>query len=54
MWITCLDPVSANSENCFGSQWAVKGGAEIAVEIREKRSSPKVCSGTNHRRSFGN
>ena len=26
-----------------------KGGAEIAVEIREKRSSPKVGSGTNHR-----
>ena len=31
-----------------------KGGAEIAVEIREKRSSPKVGSCTNHRRSFGN
>ena len=24
-----------------------KGGAEIAVEIREKRSSPEVGSGTN-------
>ena len=47
MWIICLDPVSANSENCIGSQ-------EIAVEIREKRSSPKVGSGTNHRRTFVN
>jgi len=26
-----------------------KGGAEIAVEIREKRSSPRVGSGTNCR-----
>ena len=31
-----------------------KGGAEIVVEIRELRSSPKVGSGTNHSRSFGN
>jgi len=31
-----------------------KGGSEIAVKIREKRSSPKVGSGTNHRRSFVN
>ena len=30
---------------------AYKGGAEIAVEIREK---PKVGSGTNHYRSFDN
>jgi len=31
-----------------------KGGAEIAVEIREKQSSPTVGSGTNRRVSVGN
>jgi len=30
------------------------GGEEIAVEIRGKRSSPIVGSGTNRRRSVGN
>ena len=31
-----------------------KGGVEIAVEIRAERSSPRVGSGTNCRRSIGN
>jgi len=31
-----------------------KGGKEIAVEIWEKRSSPKVGFGTNRRGSVGN
>jgi len=30
------------------------GGTEITVEIREKRNSLKVGSGTNHCRRFGN
>jgi hypothetical protein len=30
MWIiTCLDPVSANSEKCIGSQWAVRVGHRL-------------------------
>ena len=40
MWITCLDWVSANSEKGVGC----KGGAEIAVEIRAERSSPRIES----------
>jgi len=31
-----------------------KGGAEIAVEIRAERSSPRIESGTNCRGSAGN
>ena len=29
MWIICLDPVSANSEKCIGSQWAVREGQRL-------------------------
>ena len=29
MWIICLDPVSANSEKCIGSQWAVRVGQRL-------------------------
>jgi len=31
-----------------------KGGAEIAVEIRAERSSPRIESSTNCRGSVGN
>jgi len=44
IWIFCLW-VSGNSE---------KGGAEIAVKIREKQSSPKVESGTDRKGSVDN
>ena len=30
MWITCLDPVSADSENGIGSQWAVRVGRDCS------------------------
>jgi len=50
MWITCLDLFL----EMYWLSVGCKGRAEIAVEIQEKRSSPKVGSGTNHRRSFGN
>jgi len=29
MWITCLDPVSANSEKGRGSEWAVSVGQRL-------------------------
>jgi len=29
MWITCLDPVSANSEKDRGSEWAVRVGQRL-------------------------
>ena len=29
MWITCLDPVSANSEKGRGSEWAVRVGQRL-------------------------
>jgi len=29
MWIICLDPVSANSEKCIGSQCAVRVGQRL-------------------------
>jgi len=29
VWIICLDPVSANSEKCIGSQWAVRVGQRL-------------------------
>ena len=29
MWITCLDPVSANSEKGRGSEWAVRVGHRL-------------------------
>jgi len=29
LWITCLDPVSANSEKCIDSQWAVRVGQRL-------------------------
>jgi len=29
MWITCLDPVSANSEKSKGSEWAVRVGQRL-------------------------
>ena len=29
MWITCLDPVSANSQNGRGSEWAVRVGQRL-------------------------
>ena len=36
------------------SEWAVKDGAEIAVQIRAERSSPRIGNGTNCRGSASN
>jgi len=54
IWITCLDPGFGKFCEMHWLAVGCKGGAEISVEIREKRSSPKVGSGTNRRTSFGN
>jgi len=42
MWITCLDPVSANSEKCVGSQWAVRVGQRLQSRFGERGAARKL------------
>ena len=39
MWITCLDPVSANSQKCAGSQFHPKTLIEIAIALSTNSGS---------------
>jgi len=54
LWITCLDPVSANSQKCIGSQWAVRVSLRVGRARtvrgpgRDGMSSPR-----GGRRPFG-
>ena len=42
MWITCLDPVSANSEKCIGSQWAVRVGQRLQSRFGKSGAARKL------------
>ena len=42
MWITCLDPVSANSEKCIGSQWAVRVGQRLQSRFEKSGVARKL------------
>jgi len=41
-WITCLDPVSANSEKRIGSQWAVRVGQRLQSRFGISGSARKL------------
>jgi len=42
MWITCLDPVLANSEKCIGSQWAVRVGQRLRSRFGKSGTARKL------------
>ena len=42
MWTTCLDPVSANSEKCIGSQWAVRVGQRLQSRFGKSGAARKL------------
>ena len=42
IWITCLDPVSANSEEFIGSQWAVRVGQRLQSRFRKSGAARKL------------
>jgi len=42
MWITCLDPVSADSEKCIGSQWAVRVGQRLQSRFGKSGAARKL------------
>jgi len=42
MWITCLDPVSANSEKYIGSQWAVRVGQRLQSRFGKSGATRKL------------
>ena len=42
MWITCLDPVSAHSEKCIGSQWAVRVGQRLQSRFGKSGAARKL------------
>jgi len=42
MWITCLDTVSANSEKCIGSQWAVRVGQRLQSRFEKSGAARKL------------
>ena len=42
MWITCLDPVLANSEKCICSQWAVRVGQRLQWRFGKSGAARKL------------
>jgi len=42
IWIICLDPVSANSEKCIGSQCAVRVGQRLQSEFGKSGAARKL------------
>ena len=42
MWITCLDPVSANSEKGRGSEWAVRVGQILQSRFGKSGAARKL------------
>jgi len=42
MWITCLDLVSANSEKCIRSQWAVRVGQRLQSRFGKSGAARKL------------
>ena len=42
MWITCLDPVSANSEKGRGSEWAVNVGQRLPSRFGQSRAAREL------------
>jgi len=42
IWITCLDPVSANSEKGRGSEWAVRVGQRLPSRFGQSGAAPEL------------
>jgi len=42
MWITCLDPVSANSEKGRGSEWALRVGKRLPSRLGQSGAAREL------------